>query len=128
MGLLSSWGAQASPCGGFSCCGAQTLGHVGFSSCKTRALRLGSVIVMHGLCCSKAYRISLDQGSNLCLLYWQADSLPLDDQESPDLNFLSCVCVCTYIIVSKHTHILVPLFLWDGPLDMRFLSGRKAVC
>ena len=29
QGLLSSCGARASHCGGFSCCGAQALGHVG---------------------------------------------------------------------------------------------------
>ena len=35
-GLLSSCGAQASHCGGFSC-GAQALGHGAFSSCGTWA-------------------------------------------------------------------------------------------
>ena len=33
----------------------------------------GSVIVAHGLSCSAACGIFLDQGSNLCLLHWQAD-------------------------------------------------------
>ena len=36
--LLSSCGAQASHCGGFSCCRAQALGHMGFSSYIFRAL------------------------------------------------------------------------------------------
>ena len=36
QGLLSSFGAQASPSAGFSC-GAQPLGHMGFSSCSSRA-------------------------------------------------------------------------------------------
>ena len=36
-----------------------------------------SVVVAHGLSCSLAYRIFLDQGLNLCLLHWQVDSLPL---------------------------------------------------
>ena len=35
--LLSSCGAQASHCGDFSCCRAQALGHVGFSSCGSQA-------------------------------------------------------------------------------------------
>ena len=48
-GLLSSCreqgiplqdGAWASHCSGFSCCGAQALGHVGFSSCCTWAQQL----------------------------------------------------------------------------------------
>ena len=33
----SSCGMQASHCGGFSCCRAQALGHVGFSNCDTWA-------------------------------------------------------------------------------------------
>ena len=37
-GLLSSGGAQASPCGGFSRCRVQALGCMGFSSSSTRAL------------------------------------------------------------------------------------------
>ena len=36
----------------------------------------------HGLCCSKACGIFLDQGLNLRLLYWQLDSLPLSCQEA----------------------------------------------
>ena len=48
-GLLSSCGVPASPCGGFSCWGAQILGHVGFSSCS-----MGSEVVVHGLSCSVA--------------------------------------------------------------------------
>ena len=33
-----------------------------------------SVVVAHGLSCSAACGIFLDQGSNPCLLHWQADS------------------------------------------------------
>ena len=36
--FFSSCGA--SQCGGFSCCGAQALGHAGFTSCGTRAQEL----------------------------------------------------------------------------------------
>ena len=38
--VLSSYSAWTSHCSGFSCCGAQTLGHVGVSSCSTRARQL----------------------------------------------------------------------------------------
>ena len=41
----------------------------------------GSTVVAHGLCC--ACGIFPDQGSNPCLLHWQADSLPLSHQGSP---------------------------------------------
>ena len=37
-GLLSSRGAWASYCGGFSCCGAWALAWTGFSSCSFWAL------------------------------------------------------------------------------------------
>ena len=36
--LLSSWGMQASRCGGFSCCGVWASGHMGSSSCGPWAL------------------------------------------------------------------------------------------
>ena len=60
-GLLSSCGAQASHCCGFSC----------------RAWALGtqaSVFVVPGLSCSTAREIIPDQRWNLC----KADSLPLN--------------------------------------------------
>ena len=42
-----------------------------------------SVVVAHGLHCSEACGILLDQGSNLCALHCQADSYPLYHQGSP---------------------------------------------
>ena len=41
--------------------------------------------------CSEAGGIFPDQGSNPCLLHWQADSLPLSHQGSPRSVFLLCV-------------------------------------
>ena len=67
---------RASHCGGFSCCGAQAL--------DARA----SVVVAHGLSCSTACGILPDQGSNPCLLHWQADSQPLRHQGSPQHTFI----------------------------------------
>ena len=69
-GLLSRCGAQASHCGGFS-------------RCRAQALERRPVLVVHELSCSLACGIFLDQGLNLCLLHWQADSLPLSYQGSP---------------------------------------------
>ena len=43
----------------------------------------GSIVGAHGLSCSGACGIFPYQGSNPCLLYWQADSLPLSHQGSP---------------------------------------------
>ena len=51
--------------------------HRGFSSCGTQAQQLwlaGSVVVVHGLCCSEVCGIFPNQGSNPCPLHWQADS------------------------------------------------------
>ena len=42
-----------------------------------------SGLVVHGLSCSAACGIFLDQGSNLCPLQWQADSYLLRYQGSP---------------------------------------------
>ena len=44
---------------------------------------MGSGVVVHGLSCSPAYEIFLDQGLNPCPLYWQVDSYPLRPQGSP---------------------------------------------
>ena len=43
----------------------------------------GSWVLEHRLSCSAECGIFLDQGSNPCLLHWQADSLPLSHQGSP---------------------------------------------
>ena len=48
------------------------------------------MVVARGLSWSMACGIFPDQGLNLCLLLWQADSLPLSHQGSPvvSLNFI----------------------------------------
>ena len=54
------------------------------SAGAARRLRsAGSAVVAPKLSCSGACGISLDQGSNPCLLHWQTDSQPLDHQGSP---------------------------------------------
>ena len=71
--------------GGFSCCRTWALGHTGFSSWGTRALEHRLSNCAHGLSCSTTCVIFPDQGSNLCLLHWQADSLPLSHERSPQV-------------------------------------------
>ena len=76
-GLFSGCCVQRSQCGGFSCCGARGRGCAGFSSGSTWAPRLqlpGSRAQSHGLSCSEACGIFPNQGSNPCLLHWQAAS------------------------------------------------------
>ena len=58
--------ARASHCSGF-CCGVWALG-MQASLVVARGLQsAGSVVVVHGLSCSMACGIFLDQGSNPCL-------------------------------------------------------------
>ena len=71
----------------FSYCRAQTL-VLGASVVVALGLQgTGSVVVVHRFSCPAACGIFPDQGSNLCLLHWQADSLPLSHQGSPVLLF-----------------------------------------
>jgi len=46
----------------------------------------GSIVVAHRLSCSEACGTLLDQGYDLCLLQWQADTPPLSHQGSPCLS------------------------------------------
>ena len=88
---------QASHCGGFSCCGAQALRWVGFCSWG-----------MHSLSCSVTCGIFPDQGSNLCLLLWQADSVPLSHQGTQGCNFDSIFLeVHNGFLVCLEEHLLV---------------------
>ena len=68
-----SCGTWASHCGGFSYC-------------------------RHGLSCSKACGILLDQGSNSFLPHWQADSLPLSHQGRPLPGFVCPSQLSPYIL------------------------------
>ena len=45
-------------------------------------------MLVHGLSCLRACGTFPGQGWNLCLLHWQADSLPLSHQGSPRLLLL----------------------------------------
>ena len=47
-----------------------------------------SVVVEQGLSCSVTCGIFPDQGLNLCLLHWQADSLPLSHEGNPPTPLL----------------------------------------
>ena len=63
--------------------GLQQLWHVGSVVVVRGHQGSGSVVVAYGLSCSAACGIFPDQGSNLCLLHWQADSYPLHHQGRP---------------------------------------------
>ena len=74
---------RRSRCRGCSCYRAPALGRVGFRGCSPWAQELWLpalehrlVVVVHGLSCSRPWRIFPDQGWNPCPLHWQADSSP----------------------------------------------------
>ena len=79
--LLLTCDSRASHGGSFSCCRAQALGCVCFSSCSTGAQQLrlsgyiqcmaGLVVATCRLTCPEECGLFLDQGSNLCPLNWQ---------------------------------------------------------
>ena len=89
-GLLSRCGAQVLLW--LSCCRAQALRHTGSVVTAPALWSTGSVAVAQGACCSMAHGIFSDQGSNPCLLYWQANSLPLSHQGSPKKSFFRSIC------------------------------------
>ena len=73
--VAASGGHSSSQCTGLSLSRPLLLRSTG-SRCA------GSVVVAHGPSCSAACGIFPDQGSNPCLLHWQADSQPLRHEES----------------------------------------------
>ena len=68
QGLLFVVACRLLNCSGFSCCGAQAVG--------TQAQQCG---LSYSMVCG----ILLDQGSNLCCLHWQADSIHCATREVP---------------------------------------------
>ena len=85
-----SGGTAELQCSGFSLqcfsrCGPRALGHSGSSSCVSQALELR--LSSCGAWAQSFRGIFLEEGSNPCLQNWQADSLPLDHQGSPYMNF-----------------------------------------
>ena len=65
------------------------------------------MIVVHGLSCSEACGIFLDQGLNLCLLLWQAYSSLLSHQGSSSKSvgiisltvFAPCMSLCHIVMI-----------------------------
>ena len=120
-----------SHCSDFSC-GAQVLESMGFSrasvvaargldSCSPGALeqRLNSCGALASLLCVVC-GVFLDQGSNPCLLHWQADSLTLSHQGSPPNLFFKtkvgkCIKIHSLLLkVEDHSCKLVCLVLQWG--------------
>ena len=72
-------------------CGLQQLQNMGPVVMDPGFNSTGSVVVVHGLSCSMACGIFLHQGSNLWLLPWWPDSLPINHQGSPRSYFFMTI-------------------------------------
>ena len=100
-------------------CTPQVLGHT------------GSLADVHGLSCSMTRGIFPDRGANLCLLLWQADSLPLSHQGSPALEFsVRLLSVSQILVVSqwklkKVSHSSKRLCSHDRVLTHAYRSSRR---
>ena len=103
-----------SHCGGLS--RGPGLQGTGVSVAAARGLwSTGSVAVVHRPTCSAACGIFLTQGSNPCLLHWQADFLPLSPPAKP--------CVWAFNrpkMISK-----VMLFVMKSPGAVRVCEQRR---
>ena len=115
-GLPSSWGVRASHSGGFSCCRPRLQG-AGSSVVSATGLQSpGSVGMMHKLICSSACGILPDPVSNLCLLHWQVDSLPLSHQGSRHSRRTIGWAVLPWREVGRiHLYLLQPLMAPSTP-------------
>ena len=65
---------------GLEASGLQSLQHVGSVVTAPGLQSTGLVILVNGVSCPQACGIFPDKGSNLCVLHWQEDSLPLSHQ------------------------------------------------
>ena len=107
-------------CVGFS---SWSLGfrHLGSVAVAPRLQSTVSIVKVHGLSCSTACGIFPDQRLNPCLLYGQADSLPLSHQGSPLPSFLKdifikyrilfCLFFFSFIFISWRLITLCFVFL-----------------
>ena len=103
--LCSTWASVVVPCG--------------LMSCSSWALE-------HGLSCSEACRIFQDRESNPRLLYWQAKSLPLSQQDSPLSFYLNeeFSCHTKFLFAFKNNHLNVCV---QRERDFRALPFPKLV-
>ena len=65
-------------------------------------LNTGSVLVVHGLSCPAACGIFPDQGSNPCLLHWQAESLALSQEGVPTFIYFAGEEQLGWVVASCH--------------------------
>ena len=86
---------------------------------------IGSIVVAYGLSCFVACGIFPEQGSNLCLLDWQVDSLPLSHQGSP--AEWSYLMFCLVLCMSADSINTAFFFLTDEETEVQRCRTEKRV-
>ena len=92
--------------------------HTGSVVAPSRPWSADSVVVAHKLTCSTC-GILLDEGSNPCLLHWQADSHPPGPREVPILPIFLIHCLaknqnCGLKIIFTFFKALFPVLLFKS--------------
>ena len=93
----------------------------GFSLVGTNG---GYSLVVGRLSCPMACGILPDKRLNLCPLHWQADSLPLDHQESPSVYFTRVNCGI-YISKAKWMRKLKQAYRYKVDLGIKLVLSYK---
>ena len=100
-----------------------------FQSTGSRVLRhqelqhVGSTDVAYRLSCSMAGGIFSDQGSNPCLLHWQAGSLPMSHQGRPPKCVLNGFYFLIYLFLAALSfHCFARTFSTCGEWGLLFIA------
>ena len=93
----------------------------------------GLIVEVHRFSCSTSCGIFPNQGLNLCLLHWQADSLPLSHQESPVQRFLKWI-FCHYLLHKfqrflllrngKRQMLIIKYYMWTIKFKISEEQGK----
>ena len=118
--VVASGGHSSSRCAGLSLSRPLLLQGTG-------SRRAVSVVVAHGPSCSAACGIFPDQGSNPCLLHWQADSQPLHHQGSPRVCFLFSCKFCLFLKRRALSFCILTLYQATERLSLSFSVGSLGV-
>ena len=115
LSTLSSCGAQASHCCGFSCWGAQAPG------------AWASVVALHRLSCLLARGLPLDQRWHLNAPCGRVDSQPLDSREATCMWFLMSPNFSVLPLLYKTSNICPRWLWWELELGLRRHSVNRIV-
>ena len=91
----------------------------------------GTTVVVHKLSCSAAYGNPPDQGSNQCLLHWQANSLPRSHQGNPTFFLIHFKVSCRHQYTSPLkaslciSSVRVQCFFMVPLVEIRFMYRVK---